>query len=88
MASLRRCISYRPERDSRFQSLVCSNVCLAEAPGNVVLTRKISKLSKKSVVNVSQLITLDKALCTEKIHALPSKVMDEIDNGMRLVLKL
>ena len=69
-------------------AVITSNVRLAEAPGNVVLTRKISKLNKKSVVNVSQLITLDKARCTEKVHTLPGKVMAEIDSGIRLVLKL
>ncbi len=69
-------------------AVMTSNLRLAEAPGNVVLARKISKLSKKSVVNVSQLITIDKALCIEKVHALPTKIMVEIDNGIRLVLKL
>ncbi|WPD22393.1 MAG: type II toxin-antitoxin system PemK/MazF family toxin [Candidatus Electrothrix scaldis] len=69
-------------------AVITSNLRLAEAPGNVVLTRKVSKLSKKSVVNVSQLITLDKVLCTEKIHALPSDVMTEIDNGIRMILNL
>ena len=69
-------------------AVITSNLRLAEAPGNVVLTRKVSKLSKKSVVNVSQLITLDKVLCPEKIYALPSNVMTEIDNGIMLILNI
>ena len=69
-------------------AVITSNVRLAAAPGNVLLSTKVSKLSKKSVVNVSQLITVDKSFCTEKVHTLPSKVMTEIDNGIRLVLKL
>jgi mRNA interferase MazF len=69
-------------------AVIASNTGLAAAPGNVVLTRKMSKLNKKSVVNVSQLITIDKTLCTEKVHTLPSNVMTEVDNGIRLVLKV
>ncbi|MCI5162660.1 MAG: type II toxin-antitoxin system PemK/MazF family toxin [Candidatus Electrothrix sp. AX5] len=69
-------------------AVITSNVGLAAAPGNVLLSSKMSGLSKKSVVNVSQLITLDKALCTEKVHTLSGRVMNEIDEGIRLVLKL
>jgi mRNA interferase MazF len=69
-------------------AVITSNLRLAEAPGNVLLSTKESKLTKKSVVNVSQVITIDKSLCTEKVHTLPSKVMAEIDNGIRMVLKL
>jgi len=38
---------------------------LADAPGNVRITRRISGLPHDSVVNVSQLITLDKQMLTE-----------------------
>jgi len=69
-------------------AVITSNTGLAAAPGNVVLTRKMSKLSKKSVVNVSQLITIDKTLCTEKVATLSAKIMAEVDNGIKLVLKL
>ncbi|CAK8713531.1 mRNA interferase [Candidatus Electrothrix laxa] len=69
-------------------AVITSNVGLAAAPGNVFLSPKMSGLPKKSIVNVSQLITLDKALCTEKVHTLSGKVMNEIDEGIRLVLKL
>ena len=69
-------------------AVITSNVGLAAAPGNVFLSSKMSGLLKKSVVNVSQLITIDKALCTEKVHTLAGRVMNEIDEGIRLVLKL
>ena len=41
--------------------VITSNIRLAEAPGNVLLSRKATGLPKQSVANVSQLITLDKA---------------------------
>ena len=69
-------------------AVITSNVRLAAAPGNVLLSSKTSGLPRKSVVNVSRLITVDKALCIEKIHTLPSGVMDEINDGIRLVLNL
>ncbi len=68
--------------------IITSNVNLASAPGNVLLPKKKSKLAKKSIVNVSQLITVDKSFFTEKVHTVDSKIMAEIDDGIRLVLKL
>ncbi len=69
-------------------AIIISNIHLASAPGNVLLTTKKSKLPKKSVVNVSQIITVDKSFFLEKIHGLSGKLMEQIDDGIRLVLKL
>ena len=69
-------------------AVITSNIYLASAPGNILLSKKNSKLSKKSVVNVSQLITVDKSFLTDKVHTLSSKLMAQIDDGIRLVLKL
>ncbi len=69
-------------------AIITSNIYLASAPGNILLPAKSSKLSKKSVVNVSQLITVDKSFLTDKIHTLSNKLMAQIDDGIRLVLKL
>ncbi len=43
-------------------AVITSNIRLALAPGNILLPAKKSNLSKKSVVNVSQIITVDKSL--------------------------
>ena len=69
-------------------AVITSNLNLADAPGNLLLTVKQSKLSRKSVINVSQLITVDKDFLTEKVSQLPVRIMSEIDDGIRLVLKL
>lgn len=69
-------------------AVITSNMYLASAPGNILLPKKNSKLSKKSVVNVSQLITVDKSFLTDKVHTLPSKLMAQIDDGIRLILKI
>jgi len=68
--------------------VITSNLLLADAPGNVLLSKKDTKLPKKSVANVSQLITVDKSLVTEKVGNLSSHKLREIEAGVRLVLSL
>ena len=67
---------------------ITSNVRLAEAPGNVSLTPKQSGLPKPSVVNVSQVLTLDRALLTERVGRIPAAKMRAISDGLQLVLGL
>ncbi len=69
-------------------AVITSNMRLAEAPGNVVLTRRQSRLARDSVVNVSQLLTLDRAHFSERIGRVPTKQLSEIEQGLRLVLSL
>ncbi len=65
-----------------------SNMRLADAPGNVRVTRRASGLPQESVVNVSQLITLDKQRLTEKVGRLPAESFRDVEAGIRLVLAL
>ncbi len=67
---------------------VTSNLALAEAPGNVRIGKSDSGLPQPSVVNISQLITLDRAILSMKVKALPGSVMDKVDAGLKLVLSL
>jgi mRNA interferase MazF len=67
---------------------ITSNLALAEAPGNVRIARSDSGLPRASVVNVSQLITLDRSILASRVMALPGSVMDQVDGGLRLVLGL
>jgi len=69
--------------------LVCpltTNLKRVGAPGNVLLDKKESNLSKESVVNVSQVFTVDKTQLDEYIGMLSSKRITEILNGIKLVL--
>jgi mRNA interferase MazF len=68
--------------------VISSNLRLAEAAGNVLLSKKSSGLPKKSVANVSQLITVDRSLLTERTGALSPKLLQEVEAGIRLVLSL
>jgi mRNA interferase MazF len=69
-------------------AVITSNIQLAAAPGNVLLTPKESKLPKKSVVNVSQIITIDKSFLSEKVHTLSNEIIAQVDEGLKIVLKL
>lgn len=77
---------------STINTVICvaitSNMHLAYAPGNVTLSARISGLRKPSVINVSQLITLDKGFFVKKVTNLNHHLMGQIDEGLRLVLKL
>jgi mRNA interferase MazF len=47
-----------------------------------------SGLPHDSVVNVSQLITLDKEMLTENVGRLPGQILRDVEAGIRLVLAL
>ena len=65
-----------------------SNLHLANAPGNVFLSARQAGLSRDSVVNVSQLLTLDRVFLTERIGRVPPANMMQVDEGLLLVLGL
>jgi mRNA interferase MazF len=69
-------------------AVVTSNLRLGEAPGNVRLPTKGTGLSKPSVVNVSQLITVDKSFFAERLGRLSPRLLANVDEGLRLVLSL
>ena len=69
-------------------AVVTSNLALAEAPGNVRIAKSESGLPQPSVVNVSQLITLDRSVLTKKVKTLPGVAMDKVDSGLKVVLAL
>lgn len=69
-------------------ALLTSNTAAAEFPGNVFLPRSATGLTKDSVLNVTQVVTRDKADLGEPIGEVPSYLMDEVEAGLRLVLHL
>ena len=85
-------IQDNPFNESRIRTVVVtavsSNLRLAEAPGNVLLNEDESKLPKDSVINVSQILAVDKSFLTEQVSVLRADVMARVDAGLRLVLGL
>lgn len=64
-----------------------SNLKRADAPGNVLLNEGKGNLPKRSVVNVSQVFTVDKAQLSEYIGSLSPGRVREILDGILLVLE-
>jgi len=67
---------------------VSTNLALAAVPGNVTLDRSEAVLPQSSVVNVSQLLTIDKGYLDRRIGRLSAERMREMDAGLKLVLSL
>lgn len=64
-----------------------SNLMRASAPGNVLLEPGEANLPKQSVVNVSQIFSVDKGLLADKIGSLSHRRILEIVAGIRLLLE-
>ena len=69
-------------------AIVTSNMDLGDMPGNVRLTTGTTGLDNDSVVNITQLLTVDRADLVEYVGSVSDRKMDQIDRGLRLVLSL
>ena len=79
-----------PFNRSRIATVVCvpltSNLKLANAPGNVLLSARATRLPKDSVANVSQVVTLDKTLLSERVGKLSRARLELLLSGIDVVL--
>ena len=66
---------------------ITSNLKRAGSPGNILLFPGESNLPKQSVINISQIYTVDKKDLSEKIGILSSERVQEILDGIDLILK-
>ena len=75
---------------SRISMAICvpltSNLKWALAPGNVSLAARVTGLPRDSVANVSQIISLDKFLLSERVSKLPRHKLELLFSGIDLVL--
>jgi mRNA interferase MazF len=69
-------------------AVITSNLELADVPGNVLVPARSTGLPRDSVVNVSQLLTLDRGFLTEHAGTLPPRLQNSVDEGLRTVLQL
>jgi mRNA interferase MazF len=65
--------------------LITSNLDRARAPGNVLLKKGSGNLPKECVVNVSQVLTMEKTDLVERIGKLPASTIDAIRAGLHLL---
>lgn len=75
---------------SRIATVVCvpltSNLKWAQAPGNVLLAARSTRLPKDSVANVSQIVALDKTLLTERVCKLSAAKVELLLAGIDVVV--
>ncbi|MDR0878030.1 MAG: type II toxin-antitoxin system PemK/MazF family toxin [Treponema sp.] len=76
--------------ESRIRTIVVvpltTNVRLLEAPGNVLVKKKESKLTDDSVIIVAQPYALDRNRFIEKISKVNKEILEKVEKGMLLVL--
>ncbi len=65
---------------------ITSTLKFGELPGNVTLRKGEANLSKKSVINTTQIKTVDKLSLKEKIGSLTKERVSQVYEGMKLVM--
>ena len=63
-----------------------SNIKRGKSPGNVLLKTGEANLPKQSVINISQIFTINKDDLVEKIGSLSSTRMNEVFDGIELLI--
>lgn len=75
---------------SRIGTVVCvpltSNLAWVDAPGNVLLSSKTTRLPKDSVANVSQIVALDRECLSDRVGKLSAKNLALVLSGIDVVL--
>ena len=69
-------------------AVITSNTSLAGLPGNLLLEKSVSRLDKTSVVNFSQIATLDKTDLSSHVVMLPKPMLEKVNNCIKLVLEI
>ncbi len=69
-------------------ALITSDTSRSESPGNVFVSGDVSGLPRDSVVNVTQLTTVDRRTLTARVGVLPFDLHDAVDSGLLLALGL
>ena len=67
---------------------ITSTMKLGELPGNVTLKKGEANIPKKCVINTTQIESVDKASIKEKIGTLSKQKMDDVHEGLKLVLAI
>ena len=79
-----------PLNRSRLATAVCvrltTNPRWADAPGNVFLPASVSGLPEDSVANATQMITIDRRFLADRVKKLPPKRLEQVINGIDVVL--
>ncbi len=67
---------------------ITSTIKFGELPGNVVMRKGEANLPKRCVINTTQIKSVDKKSIKEKIGTLSKRRMDEVYDGLKLILAI
>jgi mRNA interferase MazF len=67
---------------------ITSTLKFGELPGNIILQKGEANLPKRSVVNLTQIKTVDKHSLKEKIGSLTQKRLADVYEGMKLIMDI
>ena len=67
---------------------ITSTMKFGELPGNVILRKGEANIPKKCIMNVTQIKSVDKKSIKEKIGTLSKKRMDEVHDGLKLIMSI
>ena len=74
---------------SNIKTIICavitSNINQAQVMGNILLEKSITGLAKTSVVNFSQILTVDKTRFIEQVSMLPKDYITRINESIRYI---
>ena len=66
-------------------AIITSNMAQAQISGNILLEKAVTGLDKTSVVNFSQIVTIDKSRLTEQVSMLPKDYIKKINESIRYI---
>jgi mRNA interferase MazF len=67
---------------------ITSTMKFGELPGNIVLRKGEANIPKKCVINATQIKSVDKKSIKEKIGTLSKRRMDEVHDGLKLIMSI
>ncbi len=66
-------------------AVITSNIALSNAPANILLEKRDSGLEQTSVINFSQIITIDKSFFSEQVSMLPKTIMVKVKKSIKII---
>lgn len=78
----------RSSLDTIVGAIITTNLRLEKMPGNVLITARQSGLNENSVINITQIVTANKTDLLEFVGVISDQKMNQVENGLRLVLSL
>jgi len=77
---------------SKINTVICaiitSNLHLSKSPPNLLLEKVYSHLNKTSVINFSQILTVDKSYFIEMVSMLPKQFIHQIDQALKTIFDI